>query len=66
VLVPDFVTTFTTAEPKRPNVAEYWFDAIWNSCTASSGTLCNMPPTVSSLLSAPSIETLRRGRAVHR
>ena len=57
VLLPDFVTTFTTADPERPNSAEKRLVALWNSCTASSGTFTSMPPTASSLLSMPSMLT---------
>jgi len=34
-LVPDLVTTLTTAPPARPNSAEYALRLTWNSCTAS-------------------------------
>ncbi len=56
--VPDFVTTLVTEEPERPSSAENRFVAIWNSWTASSEMFWVLPPTASSLMSAPSMVTL--------
>ena len=52
------VTMLTAEDADRPISAENWFVAIWNSRTESCGKFCSVPPTTSSLLSAPSTATL--------
>ena len=44
VLVPDFVTIFTTPPDARPYSAAKPFVMIWNSWTASCETVVRVPP----------------------
>ncbi len=53
-LAPDLVTMFTMLELERPTSAVNLLVAIWNSLTPSWGKFISVPPTTSSLLSAPS------------
>ena len=55
---PERVTTLMTEPAERPRSAANRLVAIWNSCTPSWTTLSSGPPTISSLLSMPSMVML--------
>ena len=54
-LVPLLVTTLSVPPLARPESARKRWVSKLNSPMESSGKFCTMPPTVSSLLSPPSI-----------